>query len=110
MPPCRSVLLHAKRARRIAFLWKRALSTTIEEPELLECGWNESGDIQWVTEIYPGTVEEILFEIDEDDNNEIEYGNELKSEDEEECVQDACLNILLKLALCLRKGNCYYSL
>ena len=68
-------------------LWKRAVSTTIEEPELLECDWNESGDIQWVTEIYPGTVEEILFEIDGDDNNEIEYGNELESADEEECVR-----------------------
>ena len=68
----------------LLFLWKRALSTTMEGPELLECGWNESGDTQWVTEIYPGTFEEILFEIDGDNNNEIEF--ELGSEDEEECM------------------------
>ena len=61
LPTCRSVLLlHAKRACRIAF-YVGALFTTIEELKLLECGWNESGDIQWVTEIYLGTVEEILI-------------------------------------------------
>ena len=61
-------------------MWKRA--TTIEEPALLDCGWDEDGDIQWVTEIYPDTVEDILFDIDGGDDIETDYGNELESEDE----------------------------
>ena len=62
IPPCKSVLLlHAKRASRISFLWKNTLLPMIEEPELLESGWEANGEIQWVSDIYPDKVNQILL-------------------------------------------------
>ena len=33
----------------------------IEEPELLESGWEANGEIQWVNDIYPDKVNQILL-------------------------------------------------
>ena len=74
------------RANVVAFLWKNALNSRVAEPICSHNGWDENNQIRWVTDIFPPNVEAILFdEYDKDDEeNELQYGLDVYSEDEAE--------------------------
>ena len=55
----------------------------IQEPEFSKCGWNADVEIQWVNEIYPDDIQDILFDTYEEDQVETEYGDIGESEDED---------------------------
>ena len=82
LPPCRTVLrLHAERANLVAYILKKSLSAQINLPNYSDCGWNNSGEIQWVTASYPDFVEDILFDEEYEDYEE--YGSDGISDDGE---------------------------
>ena len=84
LPPCQEVLrLHAKRANRIAFNWKRSTEAMITHSDISEHGWFASGDIIWIIDGFPSDIEELL--IYDDDDDESFYESEVESEDDFEC-------------------------
>ena len=76
LPPCESVLhLYSERANAVAYMWQN------EFPNLEESSWYLNGNIQWVDDVLPPTIEQLL-------NDEISE-NESDSDDEEiENIQD----------------------
>ena len=76
LPSCESVLhLHFKRANAVAYMWWNAVKPVVEFPNLEESDWYLVGDIQWVDDVFPPTIEQLLSdEISE---------NESDSDDEE---------------------------
>ena len=82
LPSCESVLhLHSKRANAVAYMWWNAVKPVVEFPNLEESDWYLVGDIQWVDDVFPPTIEQSLSdEISE---------NESDSDDEEiENIED----------------------
>ena len=76
LPPYKSVLrLHSKRANAVAYMWPNAVNPIVEFPNLEESGWYLNGDIQWVDDTFPPTIEQLL-------SDEISK-NESNSDDEE---------------------------
>ena len=71
LPPCRSVLkLHIMRGNSIAYLWKNCTTAQIVEPKYGCSGWDEYCNIKWVSDIYPLSLEDIMFATcDEEDKN-----------------------------------------
>ena len=58
LPPYKSVLhLHSKRANAVAYMWPNAINPIVEFPNLEESGWYLNGDIQWVDDTFPPTIE-----------------------------------------------------
>ena len=56
-------------------MWQNAVNPIIEFPNLEESDWYLNGDIQWVDDVFPLTIEQLL-------SNEI-CENESDSDDEE---------------------------
>ena len=56
-------------------MWQNAVNPIIEFPNLEESDWYLNGDIQWVDDVFPPTIEQLL-------SNEI-CENESDSDDEE---------------------------
>lgn len=48
-----------------------------------KCSWNADVEIQSVNEKYPDHIQDILFDVDEEDLDATEYGQEGESEDED---------------------------
>ena len=71
LPPCESVLhLHSKRANAVAYMWWNAVKPIVEFPNLEESNWYLNGDIQWVDDVFPPTIEQLLSnEISENKND-----------------------------------------
>ena len=60
-PPCESVLrLHSKRANAVAYMWRNAVNPMPKFPNLEESRWYLNGDIQWVDDVFPPTIEQLL--------------------------------------------------
>ena len=76
LPPCESVLhLYSQRANAVAYMWQN------EFLNLEESSWYLNGDIQWVDDVFPPIIEQLL-------NDEISE-NESDSDDEEiENIED----------------------
>ena len=80
-PPCRQVLeYHSRRSNAIAYIWKHSLSSNVDYPNTIECGWEVNGDIHWIDECFPEEVEDILLHntINVSDNEYI--GSDVESE------------------------------
>ena len=76
LPPCESVLhLHSKRANAVAYMWWNTVKPIVEFPNLEESDWYLNGDIQWIDDVFPLTIESLL-------SNEISE-NESDSDDKE---------------------------
>ena len=76
LPPCESVLhLHSKRANAVAYMWWNTVKPIVEFPNLEESDWYLNGDIQWIDDVFPPTIEPLL-------SNEISE-NESDSDDKE---------------------------
>ena len=87
LPPCTTVLhLHAKRANAVAYLWRNSVNPTIEFPSLEQNGWFITGDIQWVEEVFPDMIEELLNE-ESDEDDDYDCGSDINT-DEESCGED----------------------
>ena len=56
-------------------MWQNAVNPIIEFPNLEESDWYLNGDIQWIDDVFPPTIEQLL-------SNEI-CENESDSDDEE---------------------------
>ena len=69
LPPCQSsLLLHMDRANYVAALWKHSMHATIDSPEIWDHGWNVDGSINWVEQVFPEDVIEIIMDnYDSDD-------------------------------------------
>ena len=55
-------MLHCKRANYVSKIWKSALNSIVSAPEIHENGWTVTGDIEWVEQIFPDVVEDILMD------------------------------------------------
>ena len=85
LPLCKSVFrLHNKRANAVAYLWQNAFNLKIEFPSLTETGWTTTGDIEWIEEAFPAEVEELITRDEDNDENEDDYGSNVKSSDDED--------------------------
>ena len=71
LPPCESVLhLHSKRANAVAYMWWNTVKPIVEFPNLEESDWYLNGDIQWVDNVFPSTIEQLLSdEISENESD-----------------------------------------
>ena len=87
LPPCSSVLrLHILRANMVAAVWKHSTSVIVELPDISICGWLVDGNIQWVEDIFPSEIEDILLHDDynEEDDLCIDENDGLSDDEEEE--------------------------
>ena len=51
-------------------MWQNAVNPIIEFPNLEESDWYLNGDIQWVDDVFPPTIEQLLSnEISENKND-----------------------------------------
>ena len=93
LPLCESVLhLHSKGANAVAYMWRNAVNPIVEFPNLEITGWYLNGDIQWVDDVFPPTIEQLLSdeisenESDSDDEemenikDEVIYGSDIDSD------------------------------
>ena len=82
LPPCKSVLhLHLKRATFIAHMWKSSHSVTVNLPDITEYGWYADGSVEWVEEVYPSVVGEIIESTTNNENYEMEADSDTESDD-----------------------------
>ena len=86
LPPCSSVpRLHILRANMVAAVWKRSTSVIVELPDISICGWLVDGNIQWVKDIFPSEIEDILHDdYNEEDDLFIDENDGLSDDEEEE--------------------------
>ena len=83
LPPCKSVLmLHIKRANYVAKLWRSSLTSWLNPEEIADNGWFHDGSINWVDEVFPDDVEEILCDPTFK-NDEFDEDDELSEDDDE---------------------------
>ena len=70
LPHCESILhLHSKTANAVAYMWRNAVNPIVEFRNLEESGWYLNGHIQWVDDVFPPTIEQLLNdEISEKEN------------------------------------------
>ena len=74
LPPCRSVLyLHAQRVNYVAKIWKSSNLAWHDMPYIKDNGWLENGEIDWVENVFPDDIEDILvdpeFDVNYDDSD-----------------------------------------
>ena len=73
LPPCRAtVLLHIKRANYIAKIWKSYAQDGYDNGDVAEHGWFNDGQIQWVVDIFPDDITDILFSHDVNDDEDMD--------------------------------------
>ena len=79
-PLCESVLrLHSKRANAVAYMWRNAVNLIPKFPNLEESRWYLNGDSQWVDDMFPPTIEQLLSDKiseNESDSDEREIDDE----------------------------------
>ena len=82
-PPCRSVLqLHIRRANFVAAIWRRSVEAMVAVPPITLHGWLHNGYVEWIKDIFPTEIEDILL-TDDFDENDFELGGECESETED---------------------------
>ena len=85
LPPCNSVLrLHILRSNMVAALWKRSMIANIEMPDITQHGWDVNGNINWVEEVFPTDVEDILLHEEYEDLDDYLDENDGKSDNDDE--------------------------
>ena len=63
LAPWRSVLhLHAQRANYVAKIWKSSNLAWHDMPDIKDNGWLENGEIDWVENVFPDDIEDILVD------------------------------------------------
>ena len=73
LPPCHStLLLHIKRANYIAKIWKSCAQDDYDNGDVAEHGWYNDGQIQWVVDIFPDDITDILFSHDVNDDEDVD--------------------------------------
>jgi hypothetical protein len=77
LPPCHSLLIkHVKRANFVAAMWKRTESRNLDLQDITDHGWNIDGTIDYIDEVCPADVTELLL-IAEDIVEELNsYGSD----------------------------------
>ena len=82
LPPCQTSLrLHILRSNFISGMWKRTLEPVVILPNIVENGWNDVGEIEWISgETFPENVSELLLDEREDLDDEEEYGTDSESD------------------------------
>lgn len=92
LPPCQSSLYkHCQRANFIAKMWRGSWLPMLNLPNPKRHGWSDDYTIDWVDEIYPDDVKELLTDNKEDEDEELEdefdeesdCGEEYESETED---------------------------
>ena len=74
LPPCLdSLKLHMLRAFFIARRYRLSGERVIDEPNMVNHGWEADGHIQWVNKSFPADIEHLLVEEDTLNVNEQEY-------------------------------------
>ena len=90
LPPCQSSLeLHCKRANFVAKTWRDASNPMLLSDNPVMHGWLPDMNIEWIKEVYPSDITELLFDTDVEDDNEYcqtldDLTNNLSSSSEEE--------------------------
>ena len=83
LPPCRSVLyLHAQRANYVAKIWKSSNLARHDMPGIKYNSWLENGEINWVENVFPDDIEDILVDPEFDMNyNDSDDGDDISDEE-----------------------------
>ena len=65
-------------------MMKQATLSSVSEPLLEDCRWNNDGSISWVADPFPENIQEVIVNHFDDDTNENEeyVGEECESEDD----------------------------
>ena len=84
--PCQQVLnIHIERANYVARIWKLSLQRMINVPSFIGRGWNNFGEVDWITQEFPDEMEEIFFDpAYNDDENMFEDENSSEEEDSDD--------------------------
>ena len=84
--PCQQVLnIHIERANYVARIWKLSLQRMINVPSFIGRGWNNFGEVDWITQEFPDEMEEIFFDpACNDDENMFEDENSSEEEDSDD--------------------------
>ena len=73
LPPCHSIFLAALfKSSHVPGIWKRSIVRDLEIPESQNYGCTAAGGIQWVKEIFPNDIMEILVSNEFDEENAFE--------------------------------------
>lgn len=82
LPPCRQVVIyHIQRSNYIAYLWRQSDIAMITQPSLENHGWTPNGEIHWMDTAYPYSIEDMLFDENEGENENSDDG-ESENEDD----------------------------
>jgi hypothetical protein len=83
LPPCQTSLrLHILRSNFVSGMWKRTLNPVVILPNIAENGWNDFGEIEWISgETFPENVSEML--LDEHEDSPDGYGTDRESDADE---------------------------
>ena len=54
--------LHAQRANYVAKIWKSSNLAWHDMPDIKDNGWLENGEIDWVENVFPDDIEDILVD------------------------------------------------
>ena len=85
LPPCNSVLrLHILRSNMVAASCKRSMIANIEMPDITQHGWDVKGNINWVEEVFPTDVEDILLHEEYEDLDDYLDENDGVSDNDDE--------------------------
>ena len=85
LPPCESALmLHCKRANYVAKTWKSDLNLIVSAPEIYENEWRVTGGIEWVEQIFPEVVDDIL--MDDEYEETYDFDSDIESVSETDMI------------------------
>jgi len=86
LPPCSSsLILHLKRSNFVAAMWKRTPSPILELPNITDHGWNIDGTIEWITQSFPDSIEELLIQHENDDFD-LDFDNDVDTDCEDDML------------------------
>ena len=60
--------MHAQRANYVAKIWKSSNLSWHDKPNIKDNGWLENGDIDWVENIFPDDIGDVLVDPEFDVN------------------------------------------
>ena len=85
LPPCESAfMLHCKRANYVAKTWKSDLNLIASAPEIYENEWRVTGGIEWVEQIFPEVVDDIL--MDDEYEETYDFDSDIESVPETDMI------------------------
>ena len=71
-----------ERANYVAALWKHSMHASVDHPDIWHHGWNADGTINWVKEVFPDDIIEII--VDNGDSDDEIYESDNESDDDSE--------------------------